>query len=216
MESRSGLVYDGSVLHFEDRGDSYQVFNPASELFLTPIPVPSGVGQYGHIGAFQAGEFWASCGCGNNQDVRRASIVSGTITYTVDTDTDFGTPSGMSAIAFGDNRLLMVAYNYTSGEETIFEVNVTAAAPVLTNTYILGSGNIRAVSFRGTELWLLISLNSGGQALVQYDRATGRALDTISLPNDNQYNGLAFVGSAAYLAGSNQDGAAVIVRQDSL
>lgn len=199
VSSWGSMAYDGAFLWFPEQSTAnlYPI-NPANGALGAANVLPGG---YAYIFACQGTDFWGSCACGSVSDCKRKTQ-AGVDVDTVDTST--APISSQLTISCGawdtnNNVLWLAGYNGLTNETRLVRINSNANPNVLIGVTRFNV-SLRALTFRGSELWGVTSAYP--QAVVKIDPTTFTISATYTVPDLSvQWAGIAAVGTQLQLLG---------------
>jgi hypothetical protein len=205
-DSPSGLVYDGTLLWFEE--DYTRTVYPFDPVRGTLDSDPSAgrelsfAGQYTHIKSYQGASFWTTCHCGANEEAARVNEMNGSEIDRIDTDGDLGDPMSVSALAWDGTHLWVEGRRDADNKNSLYKVDANAEPDLLIAIY--ESINLNALAFDGTDFWGLSFYH--GSKLVRFELTASRisVLASYEIPDSTiNWNGLEVVGNDIFLLGDD-------------
>jgi hypothetical protein len=194
-----GLIWDGALLQYVGSDGNLYTIDPSNGVVGSTGPAPSN-GQYDRLSAFESGDFWAHCWCGNNGTLRR--ITSGGVEVdVVDTGAELGNSINIRAAARTTSHLFIAGYSFDDDVNVILQVNAEGEPDVLANKVTFPPG-VEAMTDRGNELWAIT--RGLGYVVVQLDPATQRAVQTYNIPSGYSPLGLAFANQSLFLLAADE------------
>lgn len=200
LASFANLLSDGVTLWVVGRdGSAYPV-----DLATDSLGGGTPLGSYEQAVTMQGASFWAHCGCGGSEDIKRVQL-GGVELDAFDTATDLGQDIGIRVGAFDGTSLWLGGFADAGGFR-LLRIDSDAEPDVL-----LGNVELQlrpqAIAALGSELWAVVTVV--GPKLVRLDPATGGVSRVLDLPDPEgfgSYRGLAARGSELYLLVTANDG----------
>lgn len=221
VEDSTGLVYDGAdtIWFTEDNEYNFVPFDLTTHTagaFVTP---PFLMGQWVFVQAYDAGDFWLNCNCGNDEIARRYTT-AGALADEVDTNTDLGNSIGIQSMAFdaaGGILWIQGQDNSGSDDEVLLRVDSAAEPDVLLDRFVVGVA-LEGLTYDGTDLWGIAEIfgrtseaTRPQYVLVRVSTTNGEILETYPSPvRDTLLVGVAAVGDDLYLLGEDATGTTVV------
>lgn len=205
----SNLINDGTNLKVVDTNNVLRTLNPTNAAIVLTQTIPSTVGQYSQISAMQGSDYWANCGCGNVEDIKRFNSAF-TLVDTVNTRTDLGNQIVIYSAAFDGTNLWLGGPSNAAGTFRILQVDANAEPDVLVSSFDFPT-TVQGMTFLGSQMWGLVNLV--GPRLIQINPTTKKATRTITLPTaaDGTYRGLTALGGKLYVLIRNNDNTSTIL-----
>lgn len=199
VSSWGSMAYDGASLWFTEQSTAnlYPI-NPANGALGAAKTLAGG---YSYLIACQGTDFWGSCACGSVSDVKRKTQAGVDVDVV---DTAAAPISSQLTINCGawdanNNVLWLAGSNSVASESRLMRINSNANPNVLIGVTRFNI-SMRALTFRGTELWGVTS--SYPQSVVKIDTSTFKVIDTYAVPDLSvQWAGIAVVGTQLQLLG---------------
>lgn len=174
----SELEFDGTTLYYQSENalgafELRAVSAASGELATPPDPFypPS-------LHAWQDGSFWASCGCGGNEDVALTSAAGEADAISSIT---LGHPMNVTSMAADlDAGIVWIAGQVAEGN-LLLRVDAGVEPDELLEAIPLAEGvELSSLAHDGSHLWTVVSALT--PALARVDPATGALVDTWQIP----------------------------------
>jgi hypothetical protein len=204
----SDIAHYGEDLVFASGAGQLEAFDLGTHTLGAPLgPTSSRLVQ-----AAQGAYFWTHCGCGGSRDAFKRTL--SVIVDTVSSEDEMGGPITFRAMTYvpTTDRLWIHGRDFDDQFGRFYVMN-TNGEPDQIEQQISFNRDIRGLATDGTDLWGLVTVAS--QSLVRIDPATGKALESYEVPDDDvSWSGIELVGDTIYLLGTDLAGDGVIVRAD--
>ncbi len=198
----TNLVWDGTSLWYEEN-ESRKIYpvNPSTGEVGSAYDV-SAAGQYTHIHAYQAGEFWAHCHCGNTNDAKLIDS-AGAVSSTLNTDTDLSHEISIASMAFDGTYLWLFGQNETTDDYEFIKVDTSG--PTLSGVFAFNF-DLEAITWDGTYFWAITDFYSHQFIIkINPDSAGFTSAATYKVPYPGiEWKGIASVGSDIYFLGLDE------------
>jgi hypothetical protein len=186
-EDRTGLTAQGGNLFYTALSES-QIVSVSPTGVAGPV-YPTDSGQYRHLDAAEAADFWYDCGCGDLRDVERANNAGATVT-------------NVNSLTLGHQIIIRgVAVDpandhvwLSGGTDGFLEVQ----QPSTLVAFYPSTAPVRQIAFHAGSIWGLAGFGNL-VTLAKIDVATGVATASYRLPRDRAWQGLTEVAGSLYL-----------------
>ena len=175
--SDTALMGDGTNLRVSDGKGSAQVITLPTGTLGTSEVMNTAPGQFTYGVLMQAGDYWASCHCGNDSQIKRWKPGQTAAVTTIDTQVDLAKQVTIDGAATDGTFLWLAGYSFNVAQYLLLKVNPTTKTLVESTQLKFAPDGL---TFHNGKPWTMV--NAFGTNLVELDTTTGKASRVLALP----------------------------------